>query len=226
MATAPNPRNETEHERLDRQLMELLQGFRVAVTGVQVLFAFLLTVPFATRFGIVDGPGEVLFYISLFGAAAASVCFIAPAIQHRILFQAGQKPLLIRRANRFGIAAAIALAVSITASTTLIIETLVGGWQAVATAVAVGLVATWAWFVQPLLTRRAVAGAPQSNGDADRNDGRSTEREAELQDEAADEMEAAEHALKPGADGKGDGADGTAGSPGPGSGAGPAAAGR
>ncbi|MFC9976287.1 DUF6328 family protein [Spirillospora sp. NPDC127200] len=226
MATAPNPRNETEHERLDRQLMELLQGFRVAVTGVQVLFAFLLTVPFATRFGIVDGPGEVLFYISLFGAAVASLCFIAPAIQHRILFQAGQKPLLIRRANRFGIAAALALAVSITASTTLIIETLVGGWQAVATAVAVGLLASWIWFVQPLLTRRAVADAPESNGDADRDDGRSTEREAERQDEAADEMGTAGQALKPGGAGDGDGSDGAGGSPGAGSGAGPAAAGR
>ncbi|WP_067485661.1 DUF6328 family protein [Actinomadura hibisca] len=199
MATAPNPRNETEHERLDRQLMELLQGFRVAVTGVQVLFAFLLTVPFATRFGIVDGPGEVLFYVALFGAALASICFIAPVIQHRVLFQAGQKPLLIRRANRFGIAAAIALAVSITASTTLMIETLLGGWQAVVTAAAVGLLASWTWFVQPLLTRRAAAeDEPHSNGDADRQDARDTAEEAERQDEAADELEAAEHVLKPG----------------------------
>ncbi|WP_229808251.1 DUF6328 family protein, partial [Actinomadura livida] len=66
---ADKPRNETEHERLDRQFVELLQGFRVAVTGVQVLFAFLLIVPFSTHYEKVDGVGTALFYIALFGAA-------------------------------------------------------------------------------------------------------------------------------------------------------------
>ncbi|MQY04208.1 DUF6328 family protein [Actinomadura macrotermitis] len=155
MATAaPKHRNETEHERLDRQLIELLQGFRVAVTGVQVLFAFLLTVPYAARFDRVDGAGRVLFYVALLGATLSSICFIAPVIQHRILFQAGQKALLIRRANRFGIIAAVALAVSVTASTTLIIESLVDGTAALITAAAVSALVCWTWFVQPVLTRR------------------------------------------------------------------------
>ncbi|MFD0852890.1 DUF6328 family protein, partial [Actinomadura adrarensis] len=138
MQTEPDkPRNETEHERLDRQLMEMLQGFRVAVTGVQVLFAFLLTVPFAPRFDEVDTTGRVLFYIALFGAALASVCFIAPTIQHRILFRLNQKPLLIRRANRYGIGGAVALALAITASTTLIVQTLVSDLAGVLVALAV-----------------------------------------------------------------------------------------
>jgi hypothetical protein len=98
MERAPGNRHETEHERLDRQLMELLQGFRVAVTGVQVLFAFLLTVPFAVGFRDVDRTGRALFYVALFGAALASICFTAPVIQHRILFRLNQKPLLSRRA--------------------------------------------------------------------------------------------------------------------------------
>ncbi|GAA2435645.1 DUF6328 family protein [Actinomadura vinacea] len=149
----PN-RNETEHERLDRQLMELLQGFRVAVTGVQVLFAFLLTVPFATGFDRVDDEGRVLFYIALFGAALASICFIAPVIQHRILFRLNQKPLLLRRANRYGIGGAIALGLAITASTTLIVHTLVSDPAAVITGVVVVALCAWVWFVQPLLTRR------------------------------------------------------------------------
>ncbi|MFI0409970.1 DUF6328 family protein [Actinomadura sp. 3N508] len=161
---ADKPRNETPHERLDRQLMELLQGFRVAVTGVQVLFAFLLTVPFAAGFEKVDGHGLPLFYISLFGAALASICFIAPVFQHRILFQQGQKPLLIRRANRFGILGAFALAVSITAATTLIVETLEEeAALTVVTAVIVLALCGWAWFVQPYLTRLTANG--RQNGD-------------------------------------------------------------
>jgi hypothetical protein len=154
-----NTRNETEHERLDRQLMELLQGFRVAVTGVQVLFAFLLTVPFAPGFDQVDDTGRILFYIALFSAALASICFIAPVIQHRVLFRLNQKPLLIRRANRYGIGGALALGVAISSSTTLIIKALVSDSAAVATAVVVALLCAWVWFVQPLLTRRATTGS-------------------------------------------------------------------
>ncbi|GAA2630383.1 DUF6328 family protein [Actinomadura fulvescens] len=161
-SAATNPRNETEHERLDRQLMEMLQGFRVAVTGVQVLFAFLLTVPFAPGFSRVNDSGRALFYVALFGAALASICFIAPTIQHRILFQQNQKPLLIRRANRFGILGALALAFSIAASTTLIVKTLGGVEPALATAIVVGVLCAWAWFVQPLLTRRSVEGDGKS----------------------------------------------------------------
>ncbi|SNR48124.1 DUF6328 family protein [Actinomadura mexicana] len=162
---ASKPRNETEHERLDRQLMELLQGFRVATTGVQVLFAFLLTVPFSARFDEEVGEtGRVLFYVALFGAGLASVCFIAPVIQHRILFRLGQKALLIRRANRFGIAGAFALGVSMTAATTLLVESLSDEAAAAAATAAVAVVlGGWAWFVQPYLTRRRTeARAPEA----------------------------------------------------------------
>ncbi|MGH3240046.1 MAG: DUF6328 family protein [Spirillospora sp.] len=159
-------RHETQYERLDRQLMELLQGFRVAVTGVQVLFAFLLTVPFAAGFDKVDGPGLPLFYIALFGAAVASICFIAPVFQHRILFRLGQKALLIRRANRFGILGAFALAVSITAATALIVASLEDEAALTAATVVIVLVLCgWAWFVQPYLTRLTAAGRHPDGGD-------------------------------------------------------------
>ena len=149
------PRHETEHERLDRQLMELLQGFRVATTGVQVLFAFLLIVPFSAGFDKVDdGTGMPLFYIALFGAALASICFIAPVFQHRILFRLDQKSLLLKRANRFGIVGAFGLAASITSATMLIVESLSERTFAVVlTAVAILALCGWAWFVQPYMTR-------------------------------------------------------------------------
>ncbi|MDL4820381.1 DUF6328 family protein [Actinomadura opuntiae] len=160
------PRNETEHERLDRQLMELLQGFRVATTGVQVLFAFLLTVPFSKGWTMVDEIGKALFYVALFGAAVASICFIAPVFQHRILFQLNKKPLLIRRANRFGILGAFALALSITASTTLIVQTLAVDKAAIGAAVAVLALSGWAWFVQPYLSRLSANGRAEQDGES------------------------------------------------------------
>ncbi|MEV5824333.1 DUF6328 family protein [Spirillospora sp. NPDC052242] len=144
------PRNETDHERLDRQLIEMLQGFRVAVTGVQMLFAFLLTVPYAAGWGKIDETGRILFFIALYGAAFASICFSAPVFQHRILFRMDQKEMLVCRANRLGICGGIALALSISASTTLVMETLTAWWAAATTALCVVALCGWLWFLQPL----------------------------------------------------------------------------
>ena len=72
-------RHETPKERLDRELIELLQGLRVVVAGARFLFAFLLTLSFSTGFGRVGDAGRWVYYVSLVGAALAKVCFIAPA---------------------------------------------------------------------------------------------------------------------------------------------------
>ncbi|MBX6767041.1 MAG: hypothetical protein IRY90_07810, partial [Actinomadura rubrobrunea] len=125
---------------------------------------FLLTVPFAVGFRDVGGGGRVLYYVALFGAALASICFIAPVTQHRILFRLGQKPLLIRRANRFGICGAVALAVSITAATALIMQTLLSAAVAAVGGAAIAALCAWAWFVQPLLSRGAVLSARGRSG--------------------------------------------------------------
>ncbi|WP_018655981.1 DUF6328 family protein [Actinomadura flavalba] len=173
MTTTASPKDETDAERVDRQLVELLQGIRVAVTGVQVLFAFLLTVPFASRWEEVDGGGEVLYYVALYASALASVCFIAPVIQHRVLFMAGQKKRLVRRANQFGIWGALALAVAVISSTTLIIETLLTNLAATLTAVALLVLCGWFWFLQPYLHRHRHSTPLDDNegDDADDHDG-------------------------------------------------------
>lgn len=82
---------ESGKERADRELTELLQGLRTAVTGVQVLFAFLLTVPFSSRFAETTPAQRWCLYAALVAAALATTCFIAPAAQHRLLFRTGQK---------------------------------------------------------------------------------------------------------------------------------------
>ncbi len=147
------PRGENPKERVDRELGELLQGLRVASTGVQVLFAFLLTLPFSAGFEKVDQAARWMFYVAVIAAATASICFIAPATQHRILFRSGRKELMLRRANRLGVIGGIALAVAMTFSTGLVVEALAGGLPGTIVAAAVAGLSGWLWFVQPLRSR-------------------------------------------------------------------------
>jgi hypothetical protein len=142
---------ETHKERVDRELQELLQGSRVAVTGVQVLFAFLLTLPFAAGFGKVDPLGRWLFFISLMAAAFASICFITPAAQHRLIFRTGLKEKMLHRANELGVAGHVFLLVAMTAAVALVTETVINSWPAALFAGAVLFAGAWFWLLQPIL---------------------------------------------------------------------------
>ncbi|MEO3863535.1 DUF6328 family protein [Acrocarpospora sp. B8E8] len=148
-----NP-DENPKERLDRELGELLQGLRVAATGVQVLFAFLLTLPFSNGFGKVGMAGKWLYYVALVAAALASICLIAPTTQHRIMFRSGLKEIVLRRANGLALAGGIAIAVSMMCSTALAVEVFLGAWPAVFLAGGIALLSSYLWFVLPLLTLR------------------------------------------------------------------------
>ncbi|WP_199485061.1 DUF6328 family protein [Actinomadura craniellae] len=150
--TSPLP-GESPAERADRNFSELLQGFRVAVTGVQVLFAFLLTVPFSSGFARAADTNRWLFYVALVSAAIASMFFIAPVAQHRILFRRGQKELLVRRANVYGLIGTLALAVSMTSATLMVLNYLFDGILPLVTGAGAALLAAWLWFVEPFLQR-------------------------------------------------------------------------
>src|SRR4051794_9463598 len=101
-------RNETPLERCDRNLIELLQEVRVAQTGVQVLFGFLLTVPFTVRFDDISGTVRAVYFVTLMLAGAAAVLLIAPTSHHRLLFRCGDKERLVMVANRYAIAGLVA----------------------------------------------------------------------------------------------------------------------
>ncbi|WP_062350069.1 DUF6328 family protein [Herbidospora yilanensis] len=146
-----NP-EENPKERVDRELNELLQGLRVQSTGVQVLFAFLLTLPFSAGFSRVDEFGKWLFYAALVSAAVASICLLAPAVQNRILFRSGLKEIMLHRANELAVVGGIALAVSMTCSTGLVVEVYLGATPAILIAAGVVSLSSWLWFVQPLVT--------------------------------------------------------------------------
>src|SRR5918997_3195753 len=105
---------ESEKERLDRNLEQLLQELRVALPGVQVLFAFLLTVPFAQGFANLTDPQRELYFAVLLLTAVSTAFLIAPSANHRLLFRQRDKEHLVTISSRLAIAglATLALAVS------------------------------------------------------------------------------------------------------------------
>jgi hypothetical protein len=144
---------ESRDERLNRELIELLNELRVALPGVQVLFAFLLTVPFSGRFRSLSDAQRALYFATFVGTAVATVLLMAPVAYHRIRFRQRDKESLIRTSNRFAIVGTIFLALSITCAASLITELLFGPPAAIGVAAAVLLLIAWVWYAIPLSRR-------------------------------------------------------------------------
>jgi Family of unknown function (DUF6328) len=146
-------REEREQERLNRQLLELLNELRVALPGVQVLFAFLLAVPFQNRFGEVTDLERHVYLVTLLASAAATAFLIAPTSYHRLLFQRGYRPEIIAKGARMLIVGLACLALAMVGAVFLVVSFLFAD----ATAVAVGTAAAAAfavlWFGAPLMRR-------------------------------------------------------------------------
>jgi hypothetical protein len=147
-------RHETKEERLDRNLQELLGELRVILPGVQVLFAFLLVVPFNQRFADVSAFQKYLYLATLLCAAVASVCLIAPSIHHRIAFRRQDKEYLVLRANRLTIVGGVFLAVAMTGAIWLITGYLFGDLITAVAAATVAVLFVVVWYGVPLLRLR------------------------------------------------------------------------
>ena len=141
---------ETPDERLNRNLDQLLQELRVALPGVQVLFAFLLVVPFNARFGEVTAPERLLYVGALLAAAGASALLIAPSVHHRVLFHQHRKRQLVLVANRLAVAGMVCLVAAFTAAIALVASFTFS--TPVAVVIAGGTVGVFAtvWFVLPI----------------------------------------------------------------------------
>ena len=126
-------RVETDDERLDRNLQELLGELRVALPGVQVLFAFLLVVPFNNRFADVTPFQKNVYFVTLLVATAASVCLIAPTIQHRIEFRHQDKEHVVLVSNKFAVVGLGLLAVAMTGAILFVTDFLFGAATTVVT---------------------------------------------------------------------------------------------
>jgi Family of unknown function (DUF6328) len=146
-------RQETVLERWDRNFTELLQELRVAQTGVQILFAFLLTLPFTNRFGEVTGFARGVYVVTLVAAAAASALLIAPVSYHRIVFRKGRKPQLVRIASRLAMIGLFCLLVSMLGAVYLAVDVVLGAPLAVTVLTAVTSLFVFLWYVLPFLNR-------------------------------------------------------------------------
>jgi hypothetical protein len=147
------PDHETEQERLDRNLEQLLTELRVAMPGVQILFGFLLSVPFAQRFEQVTQFQKDVYLVSLCAAAIATAFLIAPTAFHRMVFRRGQKRHLVFAANRWTIIGLVALAVAMNAAVLLVADFLFETWVATTVVTAMAALYIGLWFGWPLLRR-------------------------------------------------------------------------
>lgn len=150
---APDSKRETKPERLDRELVELLQELRVTLPGVQVLFAFLLTVPFADRFAALSSAEKRLYVAALVGATVASALLIAPSAFHRVLFRDRDKEWLLLRANALAIAGTVFLAASMSCALFLVVEVTLGSAWASSIAGLCAALFVGLWYVVPLVRR-------------------------------------------------------------------------
>jgi Family of unknown function (DUF6328) len=145
--------SERSGEDLDRELIELLNELRVALPGVQVLFAFLLAVPFANGWTRVTDLQRDVFFVAFIATAAASILLIAPSAYHRLRWREGDKEQLLRTSNRLAIAGTTFLALGMTAVVFLITDLLFNSWWAALTTALVGGAFAWFWYGLPLSRR-------------------------------------------------------------------------
>jgi Trk-type K+ transport system membrane component len=141
---------ESKEERLNRELIEFLNELRVALPGVQVLFAFLLIVPFSNGYGDMTDLQKDVYFVTFLCTAAASAFLIAPSAQHRLRWRQYDKERLLIVANRQAIAGSVLLAMAMSGATFLVTDVL---FEVTSAAVVTGCVAallTWLWFGWPL----------------------------------------------------------------------------
>jgi hypothetical protein len=148
--SGPEP-DESPKERVDRELIELLNGLRVILPGVQVLLAFLLTVPFSARFEQATPTERILYFVTVLLTVAATGALTMPAAYHRIRFRQGEKERMLHISNVFAIAGLVLLTFAMASVVFLITNVLYGIAAAVPVALVALAVLAFSWFAVPLL---------------------------------------------------------------------------
>jgi len=148
-----DPRPESVAERDDRNLAELIQELRVVGLGVQVLFAFLLSLPFTVRFAQLNDAQRDLYLASLVLAAGAITLLIGPAAYHRLVFRRGKKEPLVRFANVLAILGLASVAASVLAAVLLLTWYVAGALAGALITAVIGVMVSSLWFAVPLVRR-------------------------------------------------------------------------
>ncbi|MGP4111784.1 DUF6328 family protein [Streptomyces sp. 4N509B] len=158
-------RRETPAERDDRNLAELLQELRVTQTGVQILFAFLLTLAFTDGFEDLDGTQRAVYVVTLLLAMVATVLFVAPVALHRVLFQRGHKRAIVHTSSRLATAGLGVLALTFTGALLLVVDVVEGRGAGIAVAVGCLVLCGCLWGALPALVGRATPRRPHRHAD-------------------------------------------------------------
>jgi hypothetical protein len=145
----PDDRGRDARKR-DRQMIELLNELRVALPGVQILFAFLLTVPFSVRFDKLTSFQRDVYYVTLIATALSAACLIAPSAAHRLRFHQGERAWIVESANDLMIAGLCFLALALGGSVLLITDVMFDGVRVWLYTGVVWLTIAWLWFGRPL----------------------------------------------------------------------------
>jgi hypothetical protein len=153
MAGSRDARGESEAERADRNLAELLQELRVAGLGVQVLFGFLLSLPFTSRFTRLSHGQRELYLATLVLAAVATALLLGPVAYHRLVFRRGQKEGLVRAASVMAIAGLVTVGLAVSAAVLLVTGYVASGLTAALITTFVTGVFGLLWFAFPLARR-------------------------------------------------------------------------
>ena len=149
-----DPRDESVQERDDRNLAELLQELRVAGLGVQVLFGFLLSLPFTNRFDRLSQGQRELYLGTLVLAAVATALLLGPVAYHRLVFRRGQKERLVRAANVMAVAGLAAVGLAVSAAVLLVTGYVTSALPAALITAFVTCMFGLLWFAFPLAHRR------------------------------------------------------------------------
>jgi cation transport ATPase len=152
--TREGPHDEPESERLGRNVTDLLNELRVAGTGIQVMFAFLLVLPFSARWKDASTFDQWVYFITLLCITIAAVMLIAPSVHHRLLFRRGERAYLVRVGTRLAIVASAFIAVGLTGILVLVSNFVFGTVAAVIVGIAAAILVTSVWFAMPLGRRQ------------------------------------------------------------------------
>jgi membrane-bound acyltransferase YfiQ involved in biofilm formation len=147
-------RSEDEQERLNRQMLELLNELRVAMPGVQVLFGFLLTVPFQQGWQRVTDFQQTVYFVTLIAAAVATAFLIAPSAYHRVAFEQHDKPNIVRIGTVEMLAGLVALAVAMNGAVMLVTDVVFDSGTTIVTAVGLATLYVTLWFGVGAFRRR------------------------------------------------------------------------
>lgn len=151
MSEQADKRNETEAERLDRNLGELLQELRVAIPGIQFLFAFLLVVPFQQGWADVTDFERNVYYVALLSTALAGVCLMAAPARHRLRFREMDKEWVVNSTHKYTLAGLGFLGIGIASVILLVSHVVFSETTAIVATILIAAAITWVWFGAALL---------------------------------------------------------------------------